>query len=143
MREDRKSIKEFLKEFDEGKFDSKSVDVQCDAGWWDWFCKDHLLRDKTYKLVKKLKTIVNSPKIDQDTMYVWFKNNCPMNGALYDDFRIAELNTGDIVFTVTPKLGYRNCDLYGKSEVYGRENGFKEALVLGTWDDVVTWFYSK
>ena len=78
---ERYTLKKWIEIFDAGKFDDKNVHVQCDAGWYDWFCKDQSLRNKTIALTKKLKTIVNSKKINQDNMNVFFKNNCPMNGS--------------------------------------------------------------
>ena len=90
-------IRQFLKNFDEGKYDDPSRSTQIDAGWYDWFCKDSSLKNKTVKLTKKLKQIVNSEKINQDTMYVFFKNNCPMVGSLYDDFRICNLESGEVI----------------------------------------------
>lgn len=99
-----RSIREFIEKFNNGDFNSNNRSIQCDAGWYDWFCRDSSLRNKTYKLTAKLKKIINSEKINQDTMYVFFKNNCPCNGSLYDDFRICDRETGDVIFTVVPSF---------------------------------------
>lgn len=136
-----RSIREFIKKFDNGDFNSNNRSVQCDAGWYDWFCRDSSLRNKTYKLTAKLKKIINSEKINQDTMYVFFKNNCPCNGSLYDDFRICDRETGDVIFTIIPALGHES--KFGQSEVWGRENNFECALVEGTWKDVLKFFNEK
>ena len=135
------SIREYLKNFDEGKYDDPSRSTQIEAGWYDWFCKDSSLKAKTVKLTAKLKQIVNSEKINQDTMYVFFKNNCPMVGKLYDDFRICDLVSGDVIFTITPKSGH---DIHNnRAEVWGKDNRFEEPLVQGTWKDVKNFFNQK
>ena len=106
--------------------------------WYDWFCKDSSLPKKTEKLFKKILEILPSYKVDPDSTYVFFKNNCPMNGNLYDDFRICDFISGDVIFTVTPKQGF----VHKKniSEIWGRQNNFEEPLVSGTWKDVVNFF---
>lgn len=112
--------------------------TQCAAGWFDIFCKEETLHRRTIALTRRLKSIVNSPKINIDTMYIFFKNNNPFGGKLYDDFRICDIATGNVIFTIIPKSGYRQNE--GKSEVWGRENDFKEPLVSGTWEDVQRFF---
>lgn len=145
---DKMSIKNFLSKFDAGEFSSPDRDTQCAAGWYDWFCKDSFLRSKTYALTAKLKSIVNSPKINKDTMYVFFKNNCPLTGPLYDDFRICDIETGDVIWTVTPSRGDRCPDcggwcVNGKAELYGRENSFASPLAKGTWKDIRQYFFEE
>jgi hypothetical protein len=49
-----------------------------------------------------------------------------MNGPLYDDFRICDIETGDVIWTVTPKCGHS-----GKAEIWGTVNNFKEAIAIG------------
>ncbi len=129
------SIRTFLIQFNSGAFNKEDRNTLIEAGWYDWFCKDTLLAKKTKNLTEKLKSIAGSPRINLDTQYVFFKNNCPMNGPLYDDFRICDLQTGDVIFTVTPKSGHT-----GKAEVYGTENDFQTPLAQGTWKDVVNYF---
>ena len=102
--------------------------------WYDWFCADKALPNRGKVSVTRLKQIIDSPKINIDTMYVFFKNNCPVFNKLYDDFRICDLKSGNVIFTVIPK----NND--NESEIWGRENGFKEPLFVGSWTDAKKWF---
>lgn len=132
------SISDYLANFESGMYDSPDVRVQCEAGWYDWFCRDSSLKNKTVNLTKKLLRIVNSSKIDKQNMYVFFKNNCPLDGSLYDDFRICDMKTGDVIFTVIPSSGHNSNR--GIAEVWGKENGFDGPIVSGTWKDVKNYF---
>jgi hypothetical protein len=127
-------IIEVIKDFNAGKELTAEL-------WWDWFCTERALPAKTKKLLNCLKQIAWSPKIDLEKNYVFFKNNFPMNGSLYDDFRICNRETEDVIYTVTPRSGHKSMD--GKGEVWGAENGFEEALFVGTWSQIKKWFESK
>jgi len=121
------------------------VKTQIKAGWYDWFCQDKSLSKKTDDLARKLNRIADSPLINQDTMYVWFKNNCPLVGNLYDDFRIADLETGIPLFVIVPRSGFEKDG--GKAQAFRisydkpwGNPGSVETLVEGSWKDVVTYF---
>ena len=134
-------ISTWLRMFEAGNYNESDFKTQCDAGWYDWFCSDKALRGKTYKLAPKVKQIANLlGKKFQDTHYVFFKNNCPMCGSLYDDFRFCDLKEGNVIYTITPSSGYDVSK--GVSKVWGKSNDFKEPLVTGTWKDVVNYFKS-
>ena len=135
MDNNERTITEWIEHFDNGDFESPDVSMQIDAGWYDWFCKDTSLRNKTRFLGKHLKTLIGSPKFDPDKTYVFFKNNCPVVGTLYDDFRICDIETGDVLYTVTPRSGHS-----GEAEVHGCENGFDGPLAKGTWKDIKKFF---
>lgn len=129
----------WLEKFKSGKFSSPDVNVQVGAGWYDWFCKRTSLKNKTYKLAPKVKRIAEILGDDfMNTHYVFFKNNCPMYGSLYDDFRFCDWKSGDVIFTITPSSGH-DIDK-GTATVWGKSNDFKEPLVSGTWKDVVNYF---
>jgi hypothetical protein len=115
-----------LKAFEAGIYlDSDGGQSTC-YNFYDWFCKDKALKAKSDKLFKMVKRWVKKRNTDTDKVYVFFKNNCPCNGSLYDDFRICDVETGDVIWTVTPKSGHS-----GKAEVWGKVNEFKEAVVTG------------
>lgn len=105
-------------------------------GFFDWFCKDSYLPTKAKNLVAKLKTILKcTTKFDKNKTYVFFKNNCPCCGPLYDDFRICDIEDGSVLYTVVPKSGHS-----GKAEVWGIDNDFEKPIVKGTWTDVKQFF---
>ena len=108
--------------------------------WWDWFCSEKALVNRGKNLLTKLIGIADSKKFDKHKCYVFFKNNCPVAGRLYDDFRICDIETGDVIYTVVPSSGF-DC-FKGKAQVYGRENDFMAPLAEGTWKDIKKWFLS-
>lgn len=132
------SVREWLENYEAGKYANPDTNTQITAGWYDWFCKDTALAGKTRKLASKVKHIAKSSKINLDTMYVWFKNNCPLYGKLYDDFRFADRETGNVIYTITPSCGHKTTE--GQASVWGRENDFNGPLVEGTWEDVLNFF---
>lgn len=135
------SIADFATRFLRGDFDLNNRSVQIEAGWYDWFCRDTSLAAKTKNLGKKVLRLMKSSKIDIEKNYVFFKNNCPMIGSLYDDIRICDMETGDVLYTIIPSSGFSATK--GRAEVWGRENCFNQPLVTGTWKDVKTFFGVK
>lgn len=106
--------------------------------FYDWFCKDSSLANKQKLLLGKVRKLSKSPKIDIEKMSVFFKNNSPCCGNLYDDIRFTDIESGDVIYTVIPASGYdRN---FGQAEVWSKENNFKEPVVEGTWQDILNYF---
>lgn len=132
------NLKEWKEKYENGDFDINNVHAQIEAGWFDWFCKDTSLLGKTRKLAPKVIQVMESSKINKEDSYVFFKNNCPMVGKLYDSFSICDIHTGDVLYWVCPSSGFDHKK--GVAEVWGKDNGFKEALVEGTWRDVMKFF---
>ena len=133
-----KSVNEFANKFLNGDFENADVKTQIEAGWYDWFCKDTSLQRKTVALTRKLRQLILSDKIDIYKNYVFFKNNCPFDGGLYDDFRICDMKTGDVQYTITPKY-----TVTGTAQVWGVDNDFDKPLVDGSWNDVKAFFGVK
>ena len=129
------SIRQWIENYNSGKYDSQNVKVQCEAGWYDWFCRDESLCGKTKRLAPKVKQLAKSSKVDVDNWYVWFKNNCPVFGSLYDDIRFADIKTGDVIYTIA------FVKKYGQTvELWSKENNFKHPLVIGDWEDIKEYF---
>ena len=105
--------------------------------WYDWFCKDSSLKNKGKYLLKKLKAISKSSKFDNDKCYVFFKNGLTGGGKLFDEFKICDIETGDVIYTVLP-TGWGND---GYPEVWGVDNDF-ESLILkvNSWKELKAWF---
>ena len=108
-------------------------DGQINSGnfnFYDWFCSNKALENKSKTLFKQVKTFIkHHPEINLDTHYVFFKNNCPMLGSTYDDFRICDIEEGNVQYTVTPSRVLKN----GKNqirmaEMWGRSNNFKQPI---------------
>jgi hypothetical protein len=126
------SVKTFLENASNGNYG------HC-HNFYDWFCKETSLPKRAARLTRKLRRIVKSPKINVETMYVFFKNNCPVQGKLYDDFRICDMKTGDIIYTIVPKEGYTSSNGLGSVWGHNTEGAFVE-LFRGTWKEIVKWF---
>jgi hypothetical protein len=121
------TLRKQLEAFDKGIYlDGDGKESWC-FNFYDWFCKDTSLKRKSDTLFKQVKRFVKAnPNIDIDKHYVFFKNNCPAYGPLYDDFRICDIEEGNVIFNVTAKSGHT-----GKAEVYSRMHGFKEPVRIG------------
>ena len=132
------SIRKFIRNYENGKYNDSLFDTMVNAGWYDWFCEGEELKQRLDTLFPKVKQLATSQKINIDTMYVFFKNNCPMKGDLYDDFRFCERRTGDVVYTIIPASGHERDK--GLAEVWGRENNFERALAKGYWHDIQEFF---
>jgi hypothetical protein len=104
--------------------------------FYDWFCRDASLNRKAQSLMTKVKKFVKVAQVDLDKTYVFFKNNCPMVGSLYDDFRICDKESGDVIYTVTPSCGHKRSK--GVAHVWGKANEFKEPLFdAESWSQLI------
>ncbi len=118
------TLSHWIQNFNQGKFDKKDTQTQIKAGWFDWFCKDSSLANKTKKMGNIIKQIKAVGKVDLETSYVWFKNNCPLNGPLYDDFRIADIETNNNLIVVQIDCAWNDF----KYTAYERLDGFEKPV---------------
>lgn len=133
------SIKELLEKRTNGALTESDIKDL----WYDWFCLDRALVDRGQRLLSRLSSInkannVNKAKFDPEKTYTFFKNNCPVNGHLYDDFRICDIETGDVIWTIIPQSGHYVDE--GMAILCGRINNFREPVVEGSWKDIVDYF---
>ena len=84
------TLRQWQKAFAKGEFAAKDFNTQVAAGWYDWFCKTDALAKKTATLGSIVEKLADGGKVDLDGTNVWFKNNCPLVGPLYDDIRISD-----------------------------------------------------
>jgi len=103
--------------------------------FYDWFCSEKALKIKSKLLMTKAEKIMSRLGLDPETHYVFFKNNCPMNGKLYDSFSICTYDeSGDVVIWCTPSNGHDS--KAGKAELVDfREKADNEmqAKTLEAW----------
>ena len=72
---EKNSLRRWIENFDAGLYSASDVETQIEAGFYDWFCSEKSLRGRLYAMAPKVRHIAKSSKIDQDKMYVFFKNN--------------------------------------------------------------------
>lgn len=118
------TLSHWIQNFNQGEYDIKDTQTQIKAGWFDWFCKDSSLANKTKKMGNIIKQIKTGGKVDLETSYVWFKNNCPLNGPLYDDFRIADIETNNNLIVVQIDCAWNDF----KYTAYERLDGFEKPV---------------
>lgn len=129
-------LSEWIERFKSGEFDRPDTTTQINAGWFDWFCRDTSLANKTKKMGNIIKQIKVGGKVDLETSYVWFKNNWPFNGPLFDDFRIADIETNNNLIVIQIDCVWND----SKYTVYERLDGFdKPAYKTNSSRELVKW----
>lgn len=140
--EKRINVLAWIDRFNNGDFDKEDVKTQIEAGWYDWFCKDSSLLRKTQRMGKIIAKLNQGGKVDLANCYVWFKNNCPLNGPLYDDFRFADLETGEVQFTTQLDCCWNNHKyvVWGRREKGKEFNHDKPLFETDSVKELVEWF---
>jgi len=104
--------------------------------FYDWFCSDKALKIKSKLLMTKAERVVAKLGLDPETHYVFLKNNCPMNGRLYDSFSICTYDEqGDVVIWCAPSLGYAS--EMGMAELVDFRNEVKREVKASSWKELV------
>ncbi len=100
--------------------------------FYDWFCKDESLERHFKSFLPKLKFLVNEGLLDGDNLYFWLKNNCPVNGSLYNDIRFSRISDEEFLGGITPKTGHIK-EL--KCEMWFLKDGYK-TMEFESWSDL-------
>ena len=135
------NVSRWIDEFNEGNFADADIKVQILAGWYDWFCKDSSLVNKTKRMGNIIKKIKDGGKVNMTDWYIWFKNNCPLNGPLYDDFRFADIETGEVQFTIQIDCCWnlRKYVVWGRKEPGAPFNSEKPLFESDSAKELVEW----
>ena len=106
--------------------------------FWDWFCSEKALKIKSKLLMTKAEKVISKLGLDPETHYVTFKNNCPMNGKLYDSFQVCTYDEkGDVVIWCAPSLGYKAEE--GKAQLVDmrvRREGEEGTITCNSWKEL-------
>ena len=135
------NVSRWIDEFNEGNFADADIKVQILAGWYDWFCKDSSLVNKTKRMGNIIKKVKDGGKVNMADWYIWFKNNCPLNGPLYDDFRFADIETGEVQFTIQIDCCWnlRKFVVWGRKEPGAPFNSEKPLFESDSAKELVDW----
>ena len=138
---EKMNVSRWIDEFNEGNFADADVKVQILAGWYDWFCKDSSLVNKTKRMGNIIKKVKDGGKVNMSDWYIWFKNNCPLNGPLYDDFRFADIETGEVQFTIQIDCCWnlRKYVVWGRKEPGAPFNSEKPLFESDSAKELVDW----
>ena len=125
--EERLTIKEWQKNYREKKFNDSSRETMINAGWYDWFCADIALFNRSRKMFGVVNKIKEGGKVNLNKSYVFFRNNCPCVGGLYDSFSICDIETRKVIYFISfnePNKNHR-INVYGFN---GKENDFEKPV---------------
>lgn len=137
---DKIPLRKWIEKFNDGGFSENDRNIQIGAGWYDWFCKDSSLKNKTKRMGNIIKQLKDGGKVDLDNTYVWFKNNCPVSGPLFDDFKITSIKDNEVQFNITIACPWedKRYTVYGISNVF-----FKPLLETDSSRELVKWLNDK
>ena len=107
--------------------------------FWDWFCQEKALKIKSKLLMTKAEKVMSKLGLDPETHRVFLKNNCPMDGKLFDSFSIVTNDeANDVVIWCAPSLGYTKEQ--GKAQLVDfrtkDEEGKPKEITCNSWKEL-------
>ena len=130
------TVRQWKENYINGMYDEKDTHIMCEAGWYDWFCSDKALCNRLKKFGSIIKKIDNDFILDN--FYVWFKNNCPCRGPLYDDMRFEPIDQSlrdELYFLVRVDCPWDN----KKFGIVTAKNNYEMEDEFATQKEVVAW----
>lgn len=115
---------------------TQTLNGQTDScyNFYDWFCKDATLEKRFKSLLSKVKFLVQEGIINPDKTTVWFKNNCPCYGSLYDDIRFNALDEKETYLGgFCPKSGHHNVE--NKCNIFLINRGINDRYEFVNWSE--------
>ena len=72
MSDNRIPLNIWIERFKNAEFENENTKIQIEAGWYDWFCKDTSLKNKTKKMGNIIKQIKAGCKINLNETFYFY-----------------------------------------------------------------------
>ena len=91
-----KTVKDWIRRYNNQEFNDNSFETQVEAGWYEWFCEQEELLSKLNKMAEIITGIKNEYILNH--YEVKFYNRYPINYRLYDEILLKHLDAKEEYF---------------------------------------------